>query len=376
MKVSYITTWTPTKCGIATYTKYIVDQFSKYSDVHVDIITEKENLRLHTRKLGVHPTFDRNSKYTEDVLNTLKSNRPDLVHIQHEFGIFGCDYRIIDLLKKIKFKKLITLHSVCSKDEKKEFKDIEIFYKKMSNYVDEIIVHQNLDRDILLRQGIPEEKINVIPHGTEIVDGIPKNFARKKLKIPLGSKVLLIWGLIRRDKISTQFLDSLPLIMKKNQNCYLYIVGSTIQLPSKHRNFLDLIRNKCKKLGISKNIIILDTFMDDEDIKLYHNASDVIVFPNDRIAGGASGAIHVSLGMGKLMAISKINKFEDVIQNVSSEIAILPHHTNEWVRIIDRMLNDKIFSNYLINKIKDFARESSWKNIVKVHYCLYKSLIN
>jgi len=162
--------------------------------------------------------------------------------------------------------------------------------------------------------------------------------------------------------------------MKKNKNCYLYIVGSTVQLSFKHRYFLELIKNKCKKHGISKNIIILDKFMGDEEIKLYHNAADVIVFPNDTITGGASGAIHVSLGMGKLMVISKINKFDDIIQNVSHEIAILPYHTNEWARIIDRMLNDKKFSYYLINKIKDYARESSWKNIVKMHYHLYKSL--
>lgn len=120
MKVCGISSWAPRACGIATY-------FSEQSHAiarlghHFEIVCHHDDGR-HEGQAGVHPIIDvkdagwpaRTAEYIADTV------RPDLVHVQHEFGLYQANYRengekIVALTEELRRRRLpvvMTYHTL------------------------------------------------------------------------------------------------------------------------------------------------------------------------------------------------------------------------------------------------------------------------
>jgi len=374
MKVCFLTTWLPKSCGIGTYTNYLSKGLLKDKNITIDIITEKENSPVKGERINVHPCFDRISEYDGDILSKIEEIGPDVVHIQHEFGIFGNDFRIVNLLEKIKTKKVVTLHTLSVNYLKPKFPEVEAFNNLIVKASDKVIVHQRADKSVLSRQSSDEGKISVIAHGTEIMQNLDQMESRKKLGWREDIKILLLFGFLKKAKLCFPFVQALPSIFKSNPDVYLYIVGSTCQSSEKEKPYFDRIKEELKEQGIADRVVFIDEFIPQEKVPLYYNAADIVVMPYDLTEWGASGALHLAIGSGKPTIISRIAKADEIRENISEEITPLLHKKGEWSRVVNRILADKEFREYIINRTKQYAEKTSWENIAKEHFELYQSL--
>ncbi len=374
MKICFITTWSPKFCGIATYTSFLSDGLLKKKDVRIDIITEKENPPVKTKKLSAHPGFDRKTEYAKDIIKEIDKIKPNIVHIQHEFGIFGNDFRLINLLKKIKARKIVTLHTICAAGQKKKLKDIELFNRQVAKHSDRVIVHQKPDKNVLMGQGVADKDITIITHGTKIMKKISRQLARKKLGFPKKIKIILLFGFLKKAKLSFAFVKALPFIFKNNPDTYMYIAGSKVQTDARGKAYINHIKGWLKKEGINKRVVFINKFIPEEEVYLYYKSSDIVVFPYDLKDWGASGAAHLGIGSKRPILISRIPKLDEFRENISEEISVLPHHIREWKRVTNRILQDNIFRKRIMEKTSLYAEKSSWKNIAEIHYQLYKDI--
>ena len=221
MRICFVSTFLPQPCGIATYTSYLSQGILKV-DPHIQIVVLAEHgaERKTSGNIQCFPCFSRRDDYGESIINKLKEVKPDILHIQHEFGIFGTDDRFINFLKMIEnqnYKKVVTLHTVFAQENinvKEINNNIEYYNLILGNLCDKLIVHHHSERIILNREGIPKDKIRIIPHGTRCLNLINQEEARKKLNLPLQGKIILSAGFIRRTKNQLFLIDS------KELNCY------------------------------------------------------------------------------------------------------------------------------------------------------------
>jgi len=106
----------------------------------------------------------------------------DVVHIQHEYGIFGFDDRLPDLLGALRrrgYPTVVTLHTVhtalsidlgcahrTAHHPPLDF-DVERYQSRICDFASLVIVHQDrTTRQVLVRQGASPDRTVVIPHGT------------------------------------------------------------------------------------------------------------------------------------------------------------------------------------------------------------------
>jgi len=84
MRIAYISTFPPIECGIATYTQFLSEAVARQEhEVH---IVSEEGAQGH----NVYPTYTKDSgSLSRDIFDMSVKVTPDLVHIQHEFGLFG-----------------------------------------------------------------------------------------------------------------------------------------------------------------------------------------------------------------------------------------------------------------------------------------------
>jgi len=120
MKICGISSWAPRACGIATY-------FSEQSHAieslgHTFEIVCHQDEGRHDEQPNVHPIIDvRDEKWPVRTAEYIAERvRPDLVHVQHEFGLYQAHYwenghRIVDLTRALRHHSLpvvMTYHTL------------------------------------------------------------------------------------------------------------------------------------------------------------------------------------------------------------------------------------------------------------------------
>ena len=93
-KVCYLSTYPPRKCGIAVFTKDLVDAMDLRSDsVSSTVIAVNENNASHRyyERVKWQIMHDNEEDYIK-VAEKVNSSDIDVVNIQHEFGIFGGEW--------------------------------------------------------------------------------------------------------------------------------------------------------------------------------------------------------------------------------------------------------------------------------------------
>ncbi|MCF6242240.1 MAG: glycosyltransferase [Bacteroidales bacterium] len=161
MRIIYVSTYPPTECGIATYTSYLDSEIRKH-DLEVYILSQNGAKGKHV--FEVFNPDDKDIAYK--LFHLISKLTPDLVHIQHEFGLYGYErgIQIVDFLLRCKIADIpviTTLHTVYLKPAWKE----RLITSEILCLSKEIIVHEGYQKELLINESKCLKEIHVIPHG-------------------------------------------------------------------------------------------------------------------------------------------------------------------------------------------------------------------
>ena len=86
MKIAWLSSWPPRPCGIATYSEELITALRKtQNDIHV--ICHPDGGRPGEK--NVYPVMNTEVPgWDEVVYDKVQKINPDIVHIQHEFGLY------------------------------------------------------------------------------------------------------------------------------------------------------------------------------------------------------------------------------------------------------------------------------------------------
>ncbi len=373
MKIAFVSTFLPQRCGIATYTDYLTRAMRKVDpSLHIKIIAERYASSLREENFEVVPCWDRKGDYVAPILKEAEGF--DLVHVEHEYSIYGFDERLPTLLKKLPAKKVITIHCVRPAQFSERGRVDEDYAAKVASLADAVIVHLPTQKDILVRKGIPPEKIEVIPHGTEIIEEDPLE-SRKRLGLPVEDKILLMFGFVKRHKCIHVALEALKQVREKRKDVKLFIAGGLApNARETDRLYAEEIERKIKELGLEDAVIYPNKFFPNEDVPYLFSAVDAVLFPYYEEDRSASGSFHLAIGAGKPVIASRIPKFEE-LSNICDELLILPFNSSGLAQVILRLFEDREFREYVVKRTLDYRRKTSWEETAKRHLSLYRRVL-
>jgi len=380
MKISYISTYPPIRSGIGTYTNYLCKALLKINkEVEISVITEKGASKINEKRFETIPCFNSKEDYVKKISKSLLRFSPDIVHIQHEFSIFNPDKTLLNLLKGLKksTKIVLTLHTVHtneSNDWDVKGMSMEKYNFSMGQLADAIIVHQVSMKKVLIRQGLNEKLIHVIPHGTEILRKVYKTEAKRKLDLPEKSRIILSFGFFGKYKNKELIVEALPEILEKVPNTYVFFSGVIREGVQDDFESLKLYEEKAKELGVRDHVIFAKRYIPDEEIYLVFNSSDAVVFPYLQKWYSGSGSLHLAMGSFIPIVVSNIPKFEEVPKEISKKLVFNPNDSSKLAKILIKLFVDNNFRESITDKIKGYALMTSWDVIAKTHIQLYKTL--
>lgn len=159
MKVLLVSTWKQ-HCGIATYTQDLVRALQEMEGGPEVFVAAERIKQDFNEKLpnNVFRVWDRRSFMPNDILHLVNTLKPDILHIQHEFGLFPREKEFFEFIAAARVLKVpvhITLHTVAAPPARWNF------HRILSMQGVRVLVHSK-EAALALSTEIDAK---VIPHG-------------------------------------------------------------------------------------------------------------------------------------------------------------------------------------------------------------------
>jgi glycosyltransferase involved in cell wall biosynthesis/CBS domain-containing protein len=373
--VTYLSSYPPRECGIATFTYDLVNSIDKLNALSTPIITainDRGSYYDYPPQVKIQIDRDEHDSYYNAAERINKSGISAL-NLQHEYGLFGGiwgDY-LIDFLEEVKKPVITTLHTILENpppDAYRVMKDII----RLSH---RIVVIARVGSRILEQtyETLPD-KVRHIPHGCPNVPFVNSN----TVKPFLGFKDRLIFatfGLISRGKGIEYAIQSLPDIVTEHPDILYLVIGETHPEVRKHegesyrQSLIDLVES----LGLTNNVRFVNRFLSKNELIRFLQATDIYILPYPNPEQISSGTMMYALCTGKAIVTTPFLHAQEVI---SQEAAVASEFkdSKSIAQSVNSILDSPEQRRILETSAYDYSRGMIWPNVAMRYVNLfYKS---
>jgi glycosyltransferase involved in cell wall biosynthesis len=291
----------PRRCGIATFT---TDLQRAVTDSRPDLetaivaMTDYGEVYDYPSTVGFQIDDGRLEDYIE-AADFLNGGKFEAVSLQHEFGIFGGEAgdRIMVLLSRLTMPIVTTLHTVLSEPTTAQ-RDVLSRIVAVSS---KVVVMAEKGRELLRAvYQVPDEKIEVIPHGIPEFEFLEPDGAKAKLGFS-DRAVILTFGLLSPNKGIEVMIDAMPSILQSRPDAVYVVLGATHPnlVRDQGEAYRDSLVERARKAGVEDRVVFLDQFVDQKTLLEFISMCDVYVTPYLNEAQMTSGTLAYSFGLGK-----------------------------------------------------------------------------
>ncbi len=300
-RIAVIGNHLPRQCGIATFTTDLCDAIAaEYGAAELSVVAVNDRLSPY-----IYPARVR-SEITEGDISSyraaadfLNSSNVDVVCLQHEYGIYGgkAGRYILQLLRHLNMPVVTTLHTVLREPDV----DQRIVLQEIAARSDRLIVmSEHSSRFLQDVFKVPEEKIDLIPHGIPDLPFVEPEPYKKSISTA-GKSVLLTFGLLSPNKGFENVIQALPRILSRHSDVVYIIAGAThphVRLREGDRYRFQL-QAMAKKLGVETNVVFHNRFVSPHEMATLVSSADIYITPYRYKAQAVSGTLAYALGAGK-----------------------------------------------------------------------------
>lgn len=374
MHITYISTYVPRKCGIATYVRDLSATIAKQKN-KVEIVAMENPLTPYTYKKPVKYTIPQEDKEAYVVLaQKINNSDTEVVHIQHEFGLFGGadgEY-IIELAKHIKKPLVVTFHTILFTPTDNQ----KYIIQELSRLSRSIVVMEEIAKDRLQNiYGISPRDISIIYHGAPEVN-VAQSVAKKKLGYP-HSFIMLANNLVSRNKGFEYAIEAITAAAAEIPELIFLIVGETHPLVKKHEgeSYRKELEELIKKHNLSENVILINKYISASEIETYFAACDIYITPYLDPQQITSGTLAYAVGAGKVCIATEYVYAKKMLTKGRGILVPFRDSSAIAAALIDLYKNPKK-RKQIEHETKNVEAGMSWGEVSAEHIKLYNNLLN
>ena len=373
------TEYPPMQGGVGRYTHNLVKSL-RSNNLDVIVVSSSDGSGDYS---GILPCNKRNS---EVLLKLVKKINPDIIHVQHEFGLYGfffnslrpsktftgldkfydeCETPIVTTFHtSMYFKQWMRLRNIKEKGNDKDYLRFYSLYKYWRHFINYSSMHR-INKDLMSKSAsgivLSNYMRKLIPGTNVVYHGLVPYFqtdkkrieARKMMGLPEKGKLALAQGFITNTK-------GWDIIRKlKMPKDWKLVVNYS-------KNFYN--DEKIRFEYHDDKVINLDKrYLSEEELSLLFFSCDAIFLPYKVCSG--SGIMFDGLGHGKPFVASDLGFFKEFSSEnlgiVAKRDPILFEKAFEQI--------DKHYTYYKSN-VEEFRKKISWDNIAKQHVSIYNNI--
>lgn len=363
IKIALVGNW-KMRCGIATYSEnlwsHIVDKVGEFKLFIEDIPNFIEAPNIIGGQIipadRIIPCWKRGEPL-QKLIDELKDYEPDIIWIQHEFGLWpNAGYWLSMMSQLSNYRVIVTMHSVF------HHRDKTICEAAMP----EIVTHLQGGHDVLKLEKQVPGKVYVVPHGCD-----PCVNPEKLWNFYKSNHTFMQFGFGFRYKGWENCIKAVALLKQKYPDVFFTGLFSesdynAVEHHLYYNELMDLVHN----LDVKENVAIIRGFQSDATLDSYLRTNQAIIFPYisnpEHEVFGASGAARLAMSKGIPVVTSSVNHFSDLP-------TLKADTPEEMANTLLQLFSDKKYSEIQVEKQNSYLFENTWEKVALKYISIFEN---
>ena len=360
IKITCIGNYPPRECGIATFTRDLVESMELTDRVECSVVAMNDEGQDYPYPEKVRYVVRQN--HQRDYLKAVKFinySDADACVLEHEFGIFGGDsgIYILPFIHRLKIPLVATLHTIL---EKPSYNERAIIHE-IGDKAEKVVVMSHRAIKFLTEiYDVRPDKIELIEHGVPDLDLVQRNQYKKKFNLE-GKKAIFTFGLLSRSKGIETVIQALPQVVLKHPEVVFIILGKThpAVLRTSGEEYRNYLRRLVEKNKLRENVYFYNRFVSATELFEYLSAIDIYITPYLNEAQITSGTLAYAVGAGAAVISTPYWHAQELLADGRGRLFDF-HDSNALAGILNELLDNPSVLSELRRKAYTYGRQMTW----------------
>jgi glycosyltransferase involved in cell wall biosynthesis len=301
IRVLVLGSFPPRECGIATFTKDVMDSLTSCGGATCEVVAVDEpggESRTYCPAVAGRLTRDDRASYGA-IASLIDAHPASVLLAQHEYGLFAGEdgESFVDLIAAVRLPVVVTLHTVLPTPNAHH----RAVAQRICDVARSVVVLSHTAKELLQRvYDVRSDRIRVIPHGVPDVPFQPA--VRSKARLGLSGRTLIsTFGLLSRGKGLEDAIEAMCTVVAHHPEALYLILGQTHPLVRQQEgeSYRESLHALVAARGLERHVSFVNRYLSYEELVAYLLATDIYLTPylnRDQIV---SGTLAYAVGCGK-----------------------------------------------------------------------------
>jgi len=360
IKITCIGNYPPRECGIATFTRDLVESMEKTGRAECSVVAMNDQDQGYPYPEKVRYVIRQN--HQRDYLKAVKFinySDAEACVLEHEFGIFGGDsgIYILPLIHRLRIPLVATLHTILERPSYNERAIIHEIGKKAEKVV--VMSHRAV-KFLTEIYDVRPDKIELIKHGVPDLDLVQREEYKKKFNLE-GKQAIFTFGLLSRSKGIETAIQALPEVVRKHPDVVYIVLGKThpAVLRSAGEEYRNYLRRLVEKNNLREHVYFYNQFVSAAELFEYLSAIDIYITPYLNEAQITSGTLAYAVGAGAAVISTPYWHAQELLADGRGRLFDF-HDSNTLAGILNELLDNPSTLLELRHKAYTYGRKMTW----------------
>ena len=364
LNIAHVSTYPPRECGIALYTKDLVQSMGHNGFVHDVLAVDDFKLNCkYTRPVSFVINASNPSEYGK-AADLLNQSDCSVVSLQHEYGIFGGAWgrHILEFTRSLQKPLVTTFHTVL-KDLPQLASRIFVDLTSKSRYV--VVTIGKAAQLITEVYNVPVEKVKIIPHGAPLTFRCNPYVEKARLGLS-GRTIVSTVGFLSPAKGVDCAINAMKIMVEKHPSILFLVVGETHPTLRQQENekYREGLEDLVIDLGLGENVMFVNRFVSDQELSTFLSISDVYVAPYRGRDQVSSGTVTGAMAHGKAIVATPTLFAQETLSSGRGLFCKFDDARSIATQI-DRILGNQPLKRRLEMCARDYGERVEWRQTAK-----------
>jgi len=371
----FLGSYPPRECGIATFTKDVVESYDRAYGIRAEVIAIDEpggEVRRYGSEVVARIREQDRASYLE-AADFVNRHPAELVNIQHEYGLFGGERGewLVDFLAAVEKPVALTLHTVLPDPDETMLR----VTRELCANASKVLALSETGRGLLERAyGIDADRLRVIHHG---VPDVPfRDTGPEKAAFGIGQRLVIsTFGLINRGKGLEYAIEAMQSVVKRHPEALYLVLGQTHPVvrrnegESYRESLLTMVRDR----GLQNNVQLVDKYLDFEELVGYLAATDIYLTPYLNPVQIVSGTLAYAIGCGKAVVSTPYLYAQELLAHNRGFLSDF-RDAASIANNVNMLLDDPSLRRSTERRAYRFGRQMTWPHVAAAYAELFAEL--
>lgn len=323
-RIGFISTYQPTRCGLATFTASLLGALTSSGEVKAEVLRLRAGHHLPTSTAPEVVAELDTSVLGGTTAAAAAMDAVDVAVVQFEYGVFGGEdgEQAVRLLERLRVPAVVVLHTVLGHPSPHQRQVLE----QVAHRADRVVVMTDTARRWLLTgYRVDPAKVVTIPHGAAgpahrhdrsealahptaahctaqpiAAPHLTAPDATARHTVPVSAPTILTWGLIGPGKGIEWGIDAIARLGDLDP-APRYVVAGQTHPQVRQRDgeaYRHALQRRAADRGVSGRVLLDDRYRDQDALDALIRRADVVLLPYDSLEQISSGVLIEAVAAG------------------------------------------------------------------------------